>query len=90
MTWAPWSNAATSNADRVRVDVFSKISAISLPSRRFASVPAYLAIFSASDELQEEPQLLRLEVDLLEEAAVAQVQHSTGPPSERLAPRGGM
>ena len=49
MTWAPWSKAATSKAERVRVEVFSKISAISLPSRRFTSVPEYLAIFRASE-----------------------------------------
>src|SRR5262245_41512758 len=46
---APWSNEATSNDERVRVEVFSKISAISLPSSRFVSVPAYLAVFRASD-----------------------------------------
>src|SRR6185312_9995398 len=34
-----------------RVEVFSKISAISLPSSRLPSVPAYLAILSASDSL---------------------------------------
>ena len=32
MTSAPWSCAATSNAQRVRVDVFSKISAMFLPT----------------------------------------------------------
>ena len=49
MTWAPWSNEATSKADRVRVEVFSKIRAISLPSSRLTSLPAYLAVFNASD-----------------------------------------
>ncbi len=49
MTWAPWSNAATSKAQRVRVEDFSKIRAISLPASCGASLPAYLAIFSASE-----------------------------------------
>ena len=47
--WAPWSYAATSNAERVRVEVFSKISAISLPARPLVSVPAYFAVLSASE-----------------------------------------
>ena len=34
---APWSFAATSNAVRVRVEVFSKISAMFLPARRGCS-----------------------------------------------------
>src|SRR5262249_50123974 len=49
VTWAPWSNDATSKAERVRVEVFSKIKAISLPSSRFTSVPAYFATFRASE-----------------------------------------
>ena len=49
VTWAPWSKEATSKADRVRVEVFSKMRAISLPSSRLASLPAYFAVFSASD-----------------------------------------
>jgi hypothetical protein len=36
----------------VRVEVFSKIRAISLPSSRRASVPAYLAVFNAAASLR--------------------------------------
>ena len=35
--WAPWSLAATSKAVRVRVEVFSKIRAMFLPSSRRCS-----------------------------------------------------
>src|SRR5579862_6840075 len=43
----PWSYAATSNAQRVRVDDFSKIRHRFLPRRRGLSVPAYLARLSS-------------------------------------------
>src|SRR3954452_10886966 len=43
VTCAPWSKAATSNAQRVRVESFSKISTISLPRSRSSSRPAFLA-----------------------------------------------
>src|SRR5690348_6235700 len=46
---APWSLAATSKAVRVRVDVFSKISAMFLPARRGRSYPAYLAALRSAD-----------------------------------------
>ena len=75
VTWAPWSKAATSNADLVRVEVFSKIRAISLPSSRFALGAGVLGDLHRLGELQQVPQLARLEVDLLQEAAVAQVEH---------------
>lgn len=45
---APWSAAATSNAQRVRVEVFSKISAMFLPWRYRVSVPARFAAFSSA------------------------------------------
>ena len=45
---APWSAAATSKAQRVRVEVFSKISAMFLPRSRCTSVPAFLAAFSSA------------------------------------------
>ena len=73
------SNAATSNAERVRVEVFSKIRAISLPSSRFTSVPAYLAIFSASDSWSRNRSSLGIEIDLLQEAAVAEVVQGQPP-----------
>jgi hypothetical protein len=43
VTCAPWSYAATSNAHRVLVESFSKISAISLPTSFCSSRPASLA-----------------------------------------------
>ncbi|MDF9816171.1 hypothetical protein M2266_005402 [Streptomyces sp. SPB162] len=46
MVLAPWSAAATSNEQRVLVEVFSKISAMFLPVSRRTSVPARLAAFS--------------------------------------------
>ena len=49
VTWAPWSYAATSNAQRVRVESFSKMSAISLPTSRCSSVPACLAALSSAE-----------------------------------------
>ena len=49
VTWPPWSKVATSNAARVRVEVFSKISAISLPRSNGTSVPAYLACFNDAE-----------------------------------------
>ncbi len=48
MVWAPWSAAATSNAQRVRVEVFSKISAMFRPRRYWVSAPACLAAFSSA------------------------------------------
>jgi len=48
VTWAPWSNAATSNAHRVRVESFSKISAISLPTSFRSSRPSFLAALSSA------------------------------------------
>ncbi len=45
---APWSAAATSNAQRVRVEVFSKISAMFLPRRCCVSAPAFLAALSSA------------------------------------------
>ncbi len=45
---APWSAAATSKAQRVRVEVFSKISAMFFPRRYGVSVPARLAAFSSA------------------------------------------
>ena len=44
MTWAPWSWAATSKAQRVRVEVFSKMRAMFLPVRRGTSVPVAFAV----------------------------------------------
>ena len=49
VTWAPWSYAATSNAQRVRVESFSKISAISLPASRCSSRPSFFAAFSSAE-----------------------------------------
>ena len=49
VTCAPWSYAATSNAQRVRVESFSKISAISLPARRCSSRPSRLAALSSAE-----------------------------------------
>ena len=48
VTCAPWSNAATSNAQRVRVESFSKISAISLPTSFCSSRPSFFAAFSSA------------------------------------------
>ena len=48
VTWAPWSKAATSNAQRVRVESFSKISAISMPTSFCSSRPSRLAAFSSA------------------------------------------
>ncbi|CAM5477049.1 hypothetical protein SALBM135S_04664 [Streptomyces alboniger] len=45
---APWSAAATSKAQRVLVELFSKISAMFLPVRRRTSVPARFAAFSSA------------------------------------------
>src|SRR5450631_838528 len=51
VTWAPWSNAATSKAHRVRVEVFSKIRAMFLPLRCCSSRPATLSAFSDADRV---------------------------------------
>ena len=48
VTCAPWSKAATSNAQRVRVESFSKISAISLPTSFCSSRPSRFAAFSSA------------------------------------------
>ena len=45
---APWSAAATSKAHRVRVEVFSKISAMLRPRSRWISVAAFLAALSSA------------------------------------------
>src|SRR5260370_5171574 len=49
VTWAPWSYAATSNEQRVRVEVFSKIRAMFLPRSRCRSVPAYFACLTSAE-----------------------------------------
>src|SRR5665648_184384 len=49
VTWAPWSSAATSKAQRVRVDDFSNIRAIFLPFIFCCSVPAYLALLWSAE-----------------------------------------
>src|SRR5262245_40670142 len=51
VTSAPWSWAATSNAVRVRVEVFSKMRAMFFPERRRCSKPPYLAALRSSDSL---------------------------------------
>src|SRR4029453_3093146 len=48
VTCAPWSKAATSNAQRVLVESFSKISAISLPTSFCSSRPSFLAAFNSA------------------------------------------
>ena len=48
VTCAPWSYAATSKAQRVRVESFSKISTISLPTSFCSSRPSLLAAFSSA------------------------------------------
>jgi hypothetical protein len=49
VTCAPWSYAATSKAHLVRVESFSKISAIALPTRACSSRPSRLAAFSSAE-----------------------------------------
>ena len=49
VTCAPWSYAATSNAQRVRVESFSKISAISRPTSFCSSRPSRLAALSSAE-----------------------------------------
>ena len=46
VTWAPWWYAATSNAQRVRVEVFSKTSAIVRPTSRCTSRPSARSVLS--------------------------------------------
>ena len=70
---------------RVRVDVFSKISAISLPVQSLGLGARVLGGLEGLRRAQQVPQLLWLEVDLLEEAPVAQVVH-VGVPFRRLNP----
>ena len=48
MTRAPWSKAATSKAQRVRVEVFSKISAMFFRLSCGCSEPAYFATLSSA------------------------------------------
>src|SRR5215213_2381241 len=48
VTCAPWSYAATSNAERVRVESFSNRSAIVLPMRRRSSPPSRFAALSSA------------------------------------------
>src|SRR4051794_10699672 len=48
VTCAPWSYAATSNAQRVRVESFSKISTISLPASFCSSRPSFFAAFNSA------------------------------------------
>ena len=58
VTCAPWSNAATSKAHRVRVDVFSKISAMFLPVSRGCSVPVALGRLELGREVEQGPELV--------------------------------
>src|SRR4051812_41501112 len=48
VTCAPWSYAATSKAERVRVESFSNSSAIVLPTRRRSSRPSRFAALSSA------------------------------------------
>jgi hypothetical protein len=47
--WAPSSMQATVKAQRVRVDGFSKISAMLLPESELPRVPAFLAALRRAD-----------------------------------------
>ncbi len=49
VTCAPWSWAATSNEQRVRVESFSKISAMFLPVSFCSSRPSFFAALSSAD-----------------------------------------
>ena len=54
---APWCAAATSNAARVRVEVFSKISAITRPASRCRSIPAARSAFSSRRQIDQSVEL---------------------------------
>ena len=73
VTCAPWSKAATSNAQRVRVESFSKISAISLPTSFCSSRPSRLAAFSSAARSMQVRDLLGREVGQPQEVPAAQV-----------------
>ena len=51
---APWSAAPTSNAQRVRVEVFSKIKATFLPRNCCVSLPFFLAALSSAANATKE------------------------------------
>jgi hypothetical protein len=90
VTCAPWSCAATSNAVRVRVEVFSKDQRDVLACQVLPFVTAVLGGLEIGREPEEELQLLGREVELLEEAPVPKVERHVDPPlpmRRALAPR---
>lgn len=54
VTRAPWSNAATSKEHLVRVESFSKMSAMFLPVSFCTSVPFFLSAFSCAERASRE------------------------------------
>jgi hypothetical protein len=54
VTRAPWSNAATSKEHRVRVESFSKMSAMFLPVSFCTSLPFFLSALSCAASVSRE------------------------------------
>ena len=66
---APWSAAATSNAQRVRVEAFSKIRAMLLPESRGTSRPSASGGLEVGGEVDELEEAVPAEVGLGQERA---------------------
>jgi hypothetical protein len=76
VTCAPCSKAATSNAQRVRVESFSKISAISRPFSCCSLAPFLLGGLQLARQVDQVHDLFGREVGEPEEVAAVQVDDS--------------
>ena len=75
--WPPWSRMATSNEIRVRVDVFSKMSASCLPVQVLLLGAGAACGLEACREQQQFVELVRGEIGFLEEVTSVQRHSAT-------------
>jgi hypothetical protein len=74
VTRAPWSNAATSKEQRVRVESFSKMSAMFLPVSFCTSLPFFIG-FELCGKGQQRSELCRGKVEQFQKVFLVQIGH---------------